>query len=325
LPQGLLSTHCRLYAQTESQQARDLGIPEGAERVPEHGNPSVRRRRLAAELRRLRERAGFTGEQVAERLGWSGSKVSRIETSKLGVKEQDLRLLLQLYRVDEPRRSEVLALAREPAKPASVDSAAIAAYPAGYAELAYAEAEATSLWSWESQVVPGLLQTESYAREVMRGWFEMFNLPPAELEARVAARMRRQQLLIRDQPPPPSFSAIIDESVIRRRFGDNAVMRQQLERLAESPGLPNVEVRVLPLVGSHPIGAGPFLHMQFPQQYDVPFHDIVTVEQLDREILIEDVADTNKYRVTFESLRAEALEPDESRSLIARITEEIWS
>ena len=291
--------------------------------MPEHGNPSVRRRRLAAELRRLRERAGFTGEQVADRLGWSGSKVSRIETSKLGVKEADLRLLLELYSVGEPRRSEVLALAREPAKPASVENAAIADYPAGYAEFAYAEAEAVSIWTWEPQVVPGLLQTESYAREVMRGWFIMFRLPPAELEARVAERMRRQQLLTRDQPP--SFSAVIDESVIRRRFGDHAVMRRQLDRLAESSRLANVEVRVLPLAGYHPIGAGTFIYMQFSQQYDVPFHDIVTVEQLDREYLIEDVEDTNKYRVTFERLQAEALEPDESLDLIARIAEEIWS
>jgi len=291
--------------------------------VPEHGNPSVRRRRLAAELRRLRERAGFTGEQVAERLGWSGSKVSRIETSKLGVKEADLRLLLELYRIDEARRSELLALAREPTEADSVDRSAIAAYPAGYAEFAYAEAEAISIWNWEPQVVPGLLQTESYAREVIRGWFTMFRLPPAELEVRVAERMRRQQLLIRDQPP--NFSAVIDESVIRRRFGDNTVMRQQLDRLAASSEMPNVEVRVLPLEGYHPIGAGTFIYMQFSQQYDVPFHDVVTVEHLDREYLIEDATDTNKYRVTFERLQAEALEPDESVNLIARAAEEIWS
>jgi transcriptional regulator with XRE-family HTH domain len=291
--------------------------------VPEHGSPSVRRRRLAAELRRLRERAGFTGEQAAERLSWSGSKLSRIETSKLGVKLGDVGLLLDLYHVGEPHRSEVLALAREPAKPASVDNAGIAAYPPGYAEFAYAEAEAISIWNWEPQVVPGLLQTESYAREVIRGWYTMFSLPPTELETRVVTRMTRQQLLTRDQPP--NFSAVVDESVIRRRFGDNSVMRRQLERLAEYPGLPNVEVRVLPLGGYHPIGAGTFIYMQFTQQHDVPFHDIVTIEQLDREYLIEDVTDTNKYRVTFERLKAEALDPAESRDLIVRTVQEIWS
>jgi transcriptional regulator with XRE-family HTH domain len=293
--------------------------------VPETGSPSVRRRRLAAELRRLRERAGFTGEQAAERLNWSGSKLSRIETSKSGVREEDLRLLLDLYRIDEPHRSEVLTLARESPRTASAGSAAVAGYPAGYAEFADAEGEATSIWNWEPQVVPGLLQTESYAREVIGGWYEMFSLPPTELEARVAGRMTRQQLLTRDQPQPPNFLAVIDESVIHRRFGDNAVMRQQLGRLVESSDLPNVEVRVLPLAGYHPIGAGTFIYMKFPQHYDVPFHDIVTVEQLDREYLIEDVADTNKYRVTFERLKAEALEPAESRDLIVRVAEEVWA
>jgi len=291
--------------------------------VPEHGNPSVRRRRLAAELRRLRERAGFTGEQVAERLGWSGSKVSRIETTKLGVKEADLRLLLELYRVGEPRRSEVLALAREPAKPASVDNAAIAAYAAGYAEFAYAEAEATSIWNWEPQIMPGLLQTESYAREVISGWFTMFSLPPAELEARVAARMSRRQLLTRDQPP--NFSAVIDESVIHRRFGDNAVMRQQLDRLAESSELPNVEIHVLRLDGDHPIGTGSFAYMQFAQVHDVPLHDIVAVEQLASNYYIEDASDTHKYRVAFERLKADSLDPAQSRDLIRTTARDIWS
>ena len=291
--------------------------------MPEHGSPSVRRRRLAAELRRLREYAGLNAGTVADRLSWSGSKLSRIETSKSGVKEEDVRLLLDLYRIDEPHRSEVLTLARESPRSASIGSADIASYPAGYAEFADAEAEAISIWNWEPQVVPGLLQTDSYAREVIRGWYAMFNLPPTELEARVASRMTRQQLLTRDHPP--NFSAVIDESVIRRRFGDNAVMHGQLERLARSSGMPNVEIRVLPLGGYHPIGAGAFLYMQFPQKHDVPFQDIVTVEQLDREYLIEDVTNTNKYRVTFEHLKAEALEPALSRDLIVGVAAEIWS
>jgi transcriptional regulator with XRE-family HTH domain len=291
--------------------------------VAEHGSPSVRRRRLAAELRRLRERAGFLGEEVAKRLGWSGAKLSRIETSKVGIKQEDLRLLLDLYRVDQSRREEILALARESAKAPSVVTTAIASFPEGYADFASAEAEAISIWNWEPQVVPGLLQIRSYAREVTRGWYTMFRLPPAELEIRVDARMARQRLLTRDQPP--DLLVVIDESVIRRRFGDNSVMRQQLERLTESSDMPNIEMRILPLEGYHPIGTGTFLYMKFAQQYDVPFHDIVTVEQLDREYSIEDIAETNKYRVTFERLAAEALEPAASRDLIARTIREIWS
>lgn len=292
--------------------------------MPDHGSPTVRRRRLAAELRRLRERAGFLGEEAAARLGWSASKLSRIETSKTGVKQGDLRQLLDLYRVAEPHRAEVLALAREPDKaPASVDSAAIATFQAGYGAFVYAEAEASRLWDWEPQLVPGLLQTESYAREVMRGWYSMFNLPPGELDIQVEARMKRQQVLTQDQPL--DFSAVIDESVIRRRFGDNSVMREQLQRLADSSDLPNVEIRVLPLDGNHPVGTAPFTYMQFPQEHEVPQPAIVYVEQLDNNYYVGDMADTNKYRVAFEHLRLEALGPGESQDLIVSTARQVWA
>jgi transcriptional regulator with XRE-family HTH domain len=291
--------------------------------VPDHGSPTVRRRRLAAELRRLRERAGLLGEEAASRLGWSASKLSRIETSKTGIKQDDLRLLLDLYRVDEGHRAEVLALARESPKTASVDDAAIASFRPGYGEFVYAEAEAIRLWNWESQVVPGLLQTEDYARGVMQGWYSMFNLPPAELGVQVEARMRRKLVLTRDQPL--DLSTVIDESVIRRRFGDNSVMRHQLEQLAEASDMPNVEVRVLPLGGDHPTGAGSFAYMQFSQEYDVPQPDIVYVEQLDNNPYIGDIAETNKYRVAFEHLRAAALTPAESRDLIVSTARQIWA
>ena len=291
--------------------------------MPDHGSPTVRRRRLAAELRRLRERAGFLGEEAAGRLGWSPSKLSRIETSKTGVKQGDLRLLLDLYGVGEGHRAEVLALAREPDRAAaSVDDAAIATFQAGYGAFVYAEAEAIRVWDWEPQLVPGLLQTESYAREVMRGWYSMFNLPPGELDIQVEARMKRQLVLTQDRPL--DFSAVIDESVIRRRFGDNSVMRQQLEQLAGCSDMPNVEIRVLPLDGNHPVGTAPFTYMQFPQEHQVPQPDIVYVEQLDNNYYVGDMADTNKYRVTFEHLRLEALSPAESRDLIARTARQIW-
>jgi transcriptional regulator with XRE-family HTH domain len=290
--------------------------------VPEHASPSVRRRRLAAELRRLRERVGFTGEDVAERLGWSTSKLSRIETSKSGIKQADLQLLLDLYRVGETHRSEVLALARESTEESLVDDAAIASFPVGYAAFVYAEAEAISMWDWEPLVVPGLLQTEGYAREVMRGWKDMFNLPPTELETRVEARMLRQQVLNRDQPL--ELSVVIDESVVHRRFGDRSIMRRQLERLIESSEMPNVEIRVLPLSGYHPIGTGSFVYMTFKRDHAVPVNDIVTIEQLLTHYYIEDVTETNMYRVTFERLRAEALGAIQSRTLIAAASQEFW-
>jgi transcriptional regulator with XRE-family HTH domain len=291
--------------------------------VPEHGSPSVRRRRLAAELRRLRERAGFTGEDIAERLGWSTSKLSRIETSKSGIKQDDLRALLDLYSLDEAHRSEVLALARESAKAApALDEAAIASFPTGYADFVDAEAAAIARWDWEPQVVPGLLQTEDYAREVMRGWYEMFNLPPSDLELRVEGRMARQQVLSRDRPL--DLSAVIDESVIRRRFGDRSVMHQQFDRLIESSEAPNISIQVLPFNADHPIGTGAFTYMRFAQEFDLQFPDIVYVERLNGDYRIENAAETNKYRVTFEQLRRKALGRAESRTLIADIARDAW-
>jgi transcriptional regulator with XRE-family HTH domain len=282
--------------------------------MPEPGSPSVRRRRLATELRRLREHAGYTGEQVARRLRWSPSKVSRIETSRSLIRLDDLRQLLDIYGVTEAHRSELIALARESPRTNWIDAEVTDPFPAGYAAYIFAEAEASAKWDWEPQVVPGLLQTEAYAREVMLGWHSMFRLPPADVVSRVSARIRRQQVL--DREPPLQLRAVIDESVLHRRFGSADVMQEQLQHLVRSADLPNVEIRVLPLDGKHPIGTGAFSYMQFPQVEEVSLPDMVVVEQLVSNYYVEDIADTNQYRVTFEYLRDLALDSDASRDLI---------
>jgi transcriptional regulator with XRE-family HTH domain len=133
--------------------------------LPDRGSPAVRGRRLAAELRRLRERTGLTGEEVAERLGWSGSKISRIELQRTGVKDADLHKLLDLYGVGEGRRQELQALAHESSQK-SLMEIITANFPANYAAYLRAEAEAQSVWNWDPQIVPGLLQTPEYARAV---------------------------------------------------------------------------------------------------------------------------------------------------------------
>jgi len=115
--------------------------------VPDHGSPTVRRRRLAAELRRLRERAGFTGDEVAERLGWSGSKISRIELHRIGIKQADLLLLLDLYGVAEEHRESLVALGRESRKSGHLE-AVTANFPDEYAAFLHAENEARTLWNW---------------------------------------------------------------------------------------------------------------------------------------------------------------------------------
>jgi len=289
--------------------------------VPEQGTP-VGGRRLAAELRRLREQAGFTGEDASQRLGWSGSKLSRIELHRIGVKQADLRRLLALYGVDEGHRDELLALARESGKKGRLVRATTG-FPqvAGYMS---AEAEAESVWNWEPQVIPGLLQTRDYARAVRQLWLAMFPGPPSETDRWAEARLLRQQVLTKD--PPLQLSVIIDESVLGRRFGDTAVMRQQLEHLAAASGLPNVEVRIYPMNGDYPpLATGAFSYMQFPQVHEVPLHDIVSVEHLEGTYDLEDEDQTYLYRVAFEYLLERSLEPDQSRSLIAAAAAEIWA
>jgi transcriptional regulator with XRE-family HTH domain len=289
--------------------------------VPEQGT-SVGSRRLAAELRRLREHAGLTGEEVSEQLGWSGSKLSRIELHRIGVKQADLRKLLALYGVTEGHRDDLLALNRESGKKGRLVRAT-GGFPqvAGYMA---AEAEAESVWNWEPQVVPGLLQTWGYARALRQLWLGMFPGPQSETDRWADTRLMRQQVLTRD--PPLDLSVVIDESVLRRRFGDKAVMCEQLQHLVASSELPNVEVRIYPLDSDSPaIGTGAFSYMQFPQVHDVPLHDIVSVEHHEGTYDLEDEEETFKYRVAFEYLKRGSLDPERSRALISATMVEIWA
>jgi transcriptional regulator with XRE-family HTH domain len=289
--------------------------------MPDQGT-SVGGRRLAGELRRLREVTGLTGEEVSQRLGWSGSKLSRIELHRIGVKQADLRKLLALYEVDDSHRDDLLALARESGKKGRLVRAT-AGFPqvAGYVS---AESEAESVWIWEPQVIPGLLQTAEYARAVRQPFFEMFPGPPSEIDRWVETRLLRQQVLTRD--PPLQLQAVVDESVLRRGFGGETVMRQQLEHLSASSELPNVEVRIYPLGGNHSLLAtAGFSYMQFPQVHEIPLHDIVSVETLEGNYDLEDEEQTYKYHVAFEYLSSRSLSPEQSRALISAIASDIWA
>jgi transcriptional regulator with XRE-family HTH domain len=291
--------------------------------MPEHGSQTIRRRRLAAELRRLRERAGLTGDEAADQLGWSASKISRIETHRIGVKPADLGRLLDLYHVGNDHRAAMEALARDARTSSRLESAA-AAFPPEYATYLDAEAEASSLWIWDPLIIPGLLQTDSYARALMSGYGSMFKLPPSDAERRVEVRqIRREQLLNRD--PPLVLSAIVDESALYRKFGDSAIMNEQLERLGEFSLLPNVTLRILPLDGDHPIGTGAFSYLQFPQVHEVPLNDLVEVEHLTRSYYLEDEEHTFKYRVTFEALAEAALGTEQSRTKISTAAQQRWA
>ncbi|WP_271221548.1 helix-turn-helix domain-containing protein [Streptosporangium carneum] len=275
------------------------------------GSPTVRRRRLASELRRLRERAELTMEEVGERLGWSATKVSRIETARVRVALKDTGRLLDLYAVDPAKQAELLDLAKDARKKGWWQ--AYGDLPTEYTTYIGLEAEAASMRSFAPTVLPGILQTEDYARAVIRSALSLSS--PGEIERRVEVRMARQRLLI--QETPLRLWTVLDEAVIRRPVGGPAAMRSQLERLLEVADLPNLTVQVLPFaIGVHPGTNGAFQIMEFPEPADP---DVVFMENFTGSLYVERETDVYRYTLVFDHLRAKALDPDDSRRLIAEV------
>jgi transcriptional regulator with XRE-family HTH domain len=292
--------------------------------VPERGSPNLaRRQRLAAELRRLRERTDLTGNEVTERLGWSASsKLSRIELGKSGVKSADLQALLDLYEVTPARRDELTALAEESRTSGAIQAASMR-LPGDQIAFLEAEDEAESIWIWDPQVVPGLFQTEDYARALLQAWVTRFALPSAEIDRRIQSRRLRQEVLTRDSPP--RVFVVVDESVLRRKVGESSVMRAQLERLAEVSELPNVDIRVLPLNGEHLLATGSFNYLKFRQVHHVPFNDIVWFDHLTGMENVEGEIEVHQYNVVLVSLTESSLDRESSRALIISIANEVWA
>jgi transcriptional regulator with XRE-family HTH domain len=291
---------------------------------PEYGSPTVRRRRLAAELRRLRERASLTGEDVADQLGWSASKVSRIELYRTGIKTADLSRLLQLYGVSATHQAELLALAREPRRKGWWEAYSDA-LPEEYAAYIVLEAEADSIQCWSPQLVHGLLQTADYARAIIEAHMgSIASISPGKIQQRVTTRLERQRVIRSESPL--GLAVILDQSVLLRKVGDEAVMRQQMGHLLEVSRLPNVALRVLPLTGSHPIGTGCFTVLRFPPVPGIgQSAEVVYLEQLSSSALyVEDEDEVFEYRQAFGQLIEKSLDPDSSRQLIAEASDN-WS
>jgi transcriptional regulator with XRE-family HTH domain len=270
-------------------------------------SPTVRRRRLAAELRRLRDQAQLTIDDVAEKLKCSASKISRIETGHNGVSPKDARELLRLYGLPGDQVEALVQLARE-ARKKGWWHAYHEAFTGAFVGL---EAEASSLRAYQALLVPGLLQTEDYTRAVIRA--ARPDATAAQVETRVQARLARQQLLT--EVDPPQFWAVVDEAVLCRPVGGTRVMREQLRSLAERATLPHVTIQVLPFsAGAHAGMEGPFLILGFPEQADP---DVVYVDNTTAGIYLEDPAEILRYTLMFDHLRAAALGPDDS---LTRIT-----
>jgi transcriptional regulator with XRE-family HTH domain len=277
-------------------------------------SPTVRRRRLAARLRELRENANLTIDEVGDKLECSASKISRIETGHVGVTPRDVRDMLEVYGVDGGEREGLVQLARE-ARKKGWWHAFNEAFTGAFVGL---EADASFLHTHQALLVPGLLQTEAYTRAIIRAIRP--DIGEADVELRVRARMSRQKLLI-DDPNPPEYWAVLDEAVVQRVVGGPEVMREQLKRLLHVASLPHVTLQVVPFsAGAHAGMEAPFLILGFPEQADP---DVVYVEYSTSGVYLEQPADVHRYSMIFDHLRAAALKPDDTVELLDRAADRL--
>jgi transcriptional regulator with XRE-family HTH domain len=275
-------------------------------------SPTIRRRRLAAELRRLRHEAELSIEDVATGLGWQPSKLSRIENRQIGISTADLRKLLDLYKVEEQAYRDQLAdMARRATERGWWQSFSSDVVPTALATLIGLEAEARTIRSYEPELVPGLLQTEAYARAVMRAWQPGW--PAADIDRRVEIRLARQEVL-RQAGASPQANCILNEAVLRRTVGGNEVMHEQVEALAKERDPANVTVQVLPFnSGAHPAMTGPFQILTFFDPGDL---GVVHLESAMTAITLERPEELRRYEEIWGSLQARALSPEDSRVMM---------
>ena len=286
------------------------------------GSPTVRRRRLAAELRGIRESQGKSGDAVATALNWSPSKVSRYELARTSLKPQEVERLLDYYDITGSRRTLLLELAKDAARRGWWEEFSDSLSP-DYQQFIGLEHEATSISIWHVEVVTGLLQTEAYARHMISSYNRVEPVAPAMIERLVRVRMRRQQVL--DRKPGLQLSVVLDESILRRRIGDDRVMFEQLQRLVHDADRPNVTLQILPLDAQHTIIGESFVLFSFGPEDDAMLQDVVVTEHLRNTFSVEDERDTYLYRISFQILADAALDPASSRELILEMAESHWS
>ena len=276
--------------------------------VSEVRSPTVRRRELGALLRALRIGKGLTVEQAAERLLFSMSKLSRIETGHGVATLRDIRDLCDLYGVtDETERDRMMTLAAEGKQQGWWQS-----YELTYATYVGLEAEATAISDFQSSVVPGLLQTADYARAGHEG--AMPRLSSDQIERQIEAKLTRQGLLT--QADPPSFHAVLDEAVLHRTVGGSRVMAAQLENLIKAAHLPNVTIQVIPFtLGAHPAVESNFNILKMR----APARGVVFVEGLVGSVYLERDEDLERYQQVFERLQNIALSPKDTIDAIVKV------
>jgi transcriptional regulator with XRE-family HTH domain len=267
---------------------------------------------LGAELRRRREAAGVTIDGVAEKLECSASKISRIETGQSGVSSREVRDILAAYQVEGGQAEALVEMARE-AKQRGWWQLYGTVLTSAYVGL---EAAAAELRSFEPLVIPGLLQTEAYARAmVLAGWP---NMSTEEVEQRIRVRMKRQSLLYQDDPL--QLSIILDEAALRRPVGGIVAMRRQLTKLLNASELPHVTVQVLPLsAGAHGGMDGAFTILLFEEQAN---QNLVFAANGAGGLFLEKDDEIERYAGIFAGLQGDALSPARSIEMIATLAKE---
>jgi transcriptional regulator with XRE-family HTH domain len=284
--------------------------------APRRQAPTVRLRRLAAELRRLRNAADLTREDVSGRTGINNATLYRIETARARPQMRTLTTLLTLYEVDQEQREYLTDLCREAAtlgwlRPYHSE------LPEEYTAYISFEDEAQGVRNYGSLFIPGLLQTEDYARAVVGG--VQPSMTDDVLEGRVRARMERRSVLTK--ATPLKLWAVLDEAALRRVVGGPDVMHSQLEHLLSMSKTPNVTFQVIPFsAGAHPGMPGQFVLMDFADPLDA---DLIYIDSMAGDLFLESEVEIARYRTMFENLVAIALSPNDSAALVAEIASKL--
>jgi transcriptional regulator with XRE-family HTH domain len=277
--------------------------------------PTVRQRRLAQALRELRRDAGLTQDAVVARMGWHTSKLFRMENARSPrVDWLDVKELMEMYGVRSPDREALIQLARD-ARMRGWWTPYRDVFTGSYVAL---EDESSAMRLYCPELVPGLLQTEDYARAVIRAVRPGYD--EESVERRVTARLARQKELL-DRPAAPDLGLVLNEAVLRRLVGGAQTMAAQLRALAEAARRPPVMLQVLPFsAGAHAALEGGFVLIKFPEETDP---DVVYVEGIMGDLYLESEVEVKRYQSAFERIQAVALGPKESSAFISALAREV--
>lgn len=277
--------------------------------------PSVRRRQLGAMLRQLRHDAGYTRKDAAEWLEIGEPTLSKLELGRQAIKGPHVRLLCQLYDVDAGTLDNLLRLSRE-ANQRGWWAAYRDTVPDWFRHFVGLEGDAADIWEYESEFVPGLLQTRAYVEAITRA--SRPDIDEAELDRIVRLRHERQNQL--DGNQPPRLHLFLNEAVLRRTVGDAATMREQLAHLRETAKLEHVSLRIVPFAaGAHAAMAGSFALLQFPEEDEPAF---AYIESDRGAVYQEDPGDIARYSIMVEQLEHIALNERDTETMLERLQRE---